>query len=109
MRTQTNALLRTTTSTWGATFTCARQIYSAVVRPTLTYGAAIWHSPSPPVTGSSGRNHRTKGPAAKLTSIQNKCLRVVAGAYRATPVSVLESETYTPPLDIYLDAKLAKF
>ena len=45
MKTQTNALIRTTASTWGATFASARQIYSAIVRPALAYGAAIWHPP----------------------------------------------------------------
>ena len=85
-----------------------RQIYNAVVRPAMTYGAAVWYSPSP-VAGSPGRKHKAKGPVAKLISTQNKCLRAVAGAYRATPISVLEMETHTPPLDLFLDAKLAKF
>jgi hypothetical protein len=44
-----------------------------------------------------------------MASVQNKCLRIVSGAYRATPISVLETETFTPPLDLYLDAKLAQF
>jgi hypothetical protein len=47
--------------------------------------------------------------AAKLERIQNKCLRVVAGAYRATPIRSLEVETCTPPLDLYLDSQLATF
>jgi hypothetical protein len=36
-------------------------------------------------------------------------LRIVAGAYKATPIQSLEVETYTPPLDLYLDSRLAKF
>ena len=36
-------------------------------------------------------------------------LRTVTGAYRATPVAVLETEVYTPPLKIYLDSKVADF
>lgn len=55
--TQTAALTRITTSTWGASFSRARQIYSAVVRPALTFGAGIWHTPG---KGSA------KGLAAKL-------------------------------------------
>ena len=47
MTTQTNALLRTTASTWGATFASARQIYSAVIRPALSFGSAVWHLPLP--------------------------------------------------------------
>jgi hypothetical protein len=108
METQTNALSRTTASTWGATFARARQIYSAVIRPALTYASTIWHTPTPKEEHAR-RKRQAAGPVAKLKKIQNKCLRVVAGAYRATPVSVLETETFIPPLDLQLDAKLARF
>ena len=47
--------------------------------------------------------------AAKLELIQNKCLRVVAGAYRATLVHSLEIETFTLLIDLYLDSRLAAF
>jgi hypothetical protein len=100
---QIGALIRTTASTWGASFLRARQVYSAVVRPALTYGAAIWHTPT------KGPNGKVQGLAAKLEKIQNKCLRVVAGAYRATPIRSLETETFTPPIDLYLDSRLATF
>ena len=106
--TQTNALLRTTASTWGATFASARQIYSAVIRPALFYGSAAWHLPPPPGQEAAA-SRAAKGIAAKLTGIQNRCLRVVSGAYKAAPIAALETETYTPPLDLHLDAKLAKF
>ena len=33
----------------------------------------------------------------------------MAGAYRATPVRSLETETFTPPIDLYLDSRLAAF
>src|SRR5438876_305511 len=105
MKTQTNALYRTTASTWKATFVRARQIYSAVIRPALAYGAAVWHTPSP--IGEGVRQVRS--PAVKLEKIQNKCLRTVTEVYRATPVAVLETEAYTPPLKVYLDSKVAGF
>jgi hypothetical protein len=98
---QTGALTRITAATWGASFSRARQVYSAVVRPALAYGAGIWHIP--------GKSNSAKGLAAKLQPVQNKCLRVVAGAYKATPVRALETETHTPPLDLYLDSRLAAF
>lgn len=44
-----------------------------------------------------------KGATEKLGIIQNKCLRVVSGAYRATPVEVLHAETATLPMQEYLD------
>ena len=33
----------------------------------------------------------------------------MAGAYKATPIRHLETETYTPPLDLYLNKRLADF
>ena len=40
---------------------------------------------------------------------QNRSLRIVAGAYKATPIRHLETETFTPPLDLYLNKRLADF
>jgi hypothetical protein len=40
---------------------------------------------------------------------QSQCLRTVAGAYRATPVRALETETFVPPLDLYLNGRVAQF
>jgi len=51
----------------------------AVIRPTISFAAAIWHTPSEKVVGV----------AAKLQLIQNKCLRTVLGAYKATPTCKL--------------------
>ena len=69
----------------------------------MTYGAAIWHTPSP-----SGRR-KPLGVAAKLVTTQNAYLRRVAGAYKATPIAALEVETHTRPLDIELNAQMARF
>ncbi len=41
MATQANTLLRTTASTWGATFASMRQIYNTVVRLVLTYRLVV--------------------------------------------------------------------
>ena len=95
MTKQTLALTKLSTSTWGATFVRARQIYTAVVRPAITYGSTVWHTPSE-LRGS-------KTLEKKLSIIQNKCLRSIAGAYRATPIPVLEAETYISPLILHLD------
>jgi hypothetical protein len=100
---QIGALTRTTASTCGATFVRGRQIYSSVVRPLLAYGAATWHIPT------CGSIRKAKGLAAKLQVIQNKCLRTIAGAYKATPIASLETETYIPPIDLYLDSRVAAF
>src|SRR5208282_5528597 len=65
--------------------------------------AAVWHTPT------KGPKGKAQGLAAKLEKIQNKCLRVVAGVYRATPIRSLEIETFTLLLDLYLDSRLAAF
>jgi hypothetical protein len=39
--------------------------------------------------------------AQEISKVQASGMRVVAGAYRATPIKELETETFTPPLDIY--------
>lgn len=41
MASQSLALTKIATSTWGATLNRAREVYSAVVRPAMTYGASI--------------------------------------------------------------------
>ena len=97
---QQYALRRVTASTWGATFVRARQLYTAVVRPAVIYGASVWKSPLGVKTGKL---------MPLLQSIQNSCLRTVAGAYKATPIRSLEVETYLPPIDIYLNSRIAAF
>jgi hypothetical protein len=44
-----------------------------------------------------------------LHAFQNECLRVVARAYRATPIQTLEVETHVLPMDLYLNSRLATF
>ena len=88
--TQQFALTRLAASAWGCTLLRAREIYTKVIRSAIAYGAGVWHHPT--------TDQRVKGIARKLATTQSQCLRVVAGAYRATPVRFLEAETATPPL-----------
>ena len=83
-------------STWGATLNKARQVYSAVVRPAMTYAAATWHTPRG-LRDFNGTNSKHLG------VIQNGCLRKVLGAYRATSVNVLEAEAEIAPMQTTLD------
>jgi hypothetical protein len=92
---QANAITRIATSTWGATFQKARLVYTAVVRPTLTYGAPIWFSPE-------GKDKTKLSLLRPLEVVQNCCLQMVSGAYRATPIQLLESETGILTLRDYL-------
>jgi hypothetical protein len=68
----------------------------------ITFGANAWHT-------TSDTPVRAKGVATKLTQIQNKCLRIVGGAYKSTPTRSLETETFVPPIDIQLDYIVARF
>ncbi|EDN04750.1 predicted protein [Histoplasma mississippiense (nom. inval.)] len=104
MKTQVRALSQTTQSTWGLPLRQARMVYNMVIRPALTFGAIAWHQPQ----GQGGTGPAKSGLALKLTTVQNSCLRIVAGAYKRTPTSTLEAETHTVPLDIHLDGLVAK-
>lgn len=90
------ALTKVADSTWGVTLNKARQVYTAVVRPAMTYGATTWHAPE-------GTRKKGLGPATKLTVLENRCLRSITGAYRAANIKVLEAEAGAIPLDICLD------
>jgi len=63
----------------------------------MTYGAQIW----------AANAEGSIVPATKfkaLQVLQNKCLRRTLGAYKRTPATVLEKESGTPPMDLYLTA-----
>lgn len=100
--TQMLALTRTTASTWGATLLKARQLYIAIVRSAIGYTAPIWFT--------TGRRPGKRSTAvAKLAVHQNQALRIVIGAYKATRIRQLETETFIPPVDIWLEARRAAF
>ena len=69
MATHVFALERVAASTWGASFHRARQVYTAVIRSAIGYGASEWH----------GRITKTQ--AKTLDDVQTQCLRKVTGAY----------------------------
>ena len=92
---QLQKALHITQSTWGLSFQNSRLLYTAVVRPTLTYGAPIWSLPEPgdPLPAST---------LYPLRKTQNSSLRRVTGAYRAASIPSLEREAHIPPLDLHL-------
>jgi hypothetical protein len=59
-----------------------------MIRPAMIYGASTWYTPE-------GIKGARKGVASKLKSLQGKCLKVIAGAYKATLTEALEIETHT--------------
>jgi len=98
--TQKYALTKLTASAWGCSLRRAREIYTSVIRSALAYGAGVWHQPS---------DQKPKGISAQISILQSECLRTVCGAYRATPIRSLETEAAVPPIDLYLNLRVAEF
>lgn len=65
------------------------------------YGSAIWYAPL--------RNKDAKKDLAEILEvIQNRYLRLLSGAYKATPIEVRQAETMITPIQEYLDLQQAK-
>ena len=96
-------LTKIAASTWGCTLAWAREVYTKVVCSAIAYGASAYHTPADP------KRQAPRGIAKPLTIMQSSCLRVIAGAYRATPICSLETETWVPLLDLYLNKRVAEF
>lgn len=78
----------------------ARHVYLAVVRPAISYEVTLWHST---------REKPLRGEAGKLAKHQYRGLRQELGGFKATPVRQLETEAYAPPLDLWLNGRMARF
>jgi hypothetical protein len=104
LRTQDFALSRIAAKTWGPSLARAREVYSKCIRSAIAYRASSFHTP----TRSRGASE-PQGVAKRLSKAQNRSLRIVAGAYKTTPIRCLETETWVPPLDLYLNKRLADF
>ncbi|VVT49127.1 uncharacterized protein SAPINGB_P002117 [Magnusiomyces paraingens] len=73
-----------------------RSLYIACVRPIVEYGLEIWH-------------HKVlKGEIHKLEVMQNMALRRIVGAYRTTPIAVLQKEAGIMPYSIRLKFMVAR-
>ena len=97
MEIQMLALTRLAASTWGCDLIRAREVYIKVIRAAIAYGAGVTHDPNRPKVAKS------------LQTCQNKGLRRVLGAYKATPIRNLELEAFCPHLDLYFSKRLADF
>lgn len=99
---QMQTLSRSTQSTWGANFKKTRLLYYSVVRPALTYGSPIWAKTRP-----AGKiPERILEP---LRSAQRKFLKLTTGAYQLTSSRMLEHETSTLPIEIYLRQRRTQY
>ena len=94
------ALIKISTSTWGATFSKARQVYIAVVRPAITYGSPVWHTPKDVKKSSS--TDKISCPAETNASGQ------IAGAFKSNAYLVSKRRRLLPLSNIHLDHLQAK-
>jgi hypothetical protein len=86
LKTQDFALSRIAAKTWGPALARASEVYTKCIRSALAFGASSFHKPTP--IGS-----QPQGIVVDLQKAQNRSLRIVAGAYKATPIRNLEAET----------------
>ena len=87
------ALKSITKSTWGLSLQTGRDLYLKAIRPALSYGATAWFP----------LEKEAKALRGKLNAIQGRFLRSITGAYRATSTEALEIETFTEPLDLFIE------
>jgi hypothetical protein len=102
LKTQDFALSRIAAKTWGPSLAKAREVYSKCIRAAIAFGASTYHKPTEP-------GGKPQGIARELGKAQNNSLRIVTGAYKATPIRHLETETWVPPIDLYLNKRKADF
>ena len=99
LTTTVQAIHRLTASTWGATHKKGQHLYKAAVRPVITYGSSVWHSPE-------GTPEYRKTNLTKLATFQNECLRRITGAFKATPIMELQHEAGITALDTQIESQI---
>ena len=93
-----SSLSRTSYSTWGFPAHTSCLVYTAILRSLLSYAVGIWFNPL-----------RKSSNISSLVSFQNRCLRLIGGAFKATPSFLLESELFLLPLNLYFKFRTACF
>lgn len=81
-------------NTWGITPKSILWIYTAIVRPTLAYGAFLWW-----------RYTLTENGKKKLAHLQRVACLAITGAMSTTPQSAIEALLNLPSLDNYVTAE----
>ena len=80
-----------TSMNWGLTPARLHWIYTAIVRPKISYGALVWaHSINQTLS-------------KRLSETQGRFLRAISGAQTSTPTRGLEAIMGLIPLDLYLE------
>ena len=92
------ALTRIVGSTWGLSFERTRLLYTAVIRPTICFGAEVWG------IGDKGTG-LPRYTIRHLKLLQNKATRLITGGFKNSPTTALERETGIPPIESYIRAR----
>lgn len=90
------AMKRITASTWGVSIKKARLLYTATVRPIITYAAPIWGV----LPNGEAQPNTLLGP---LRAAQSAAIRTIFGAYKKTPVMLLEKEAGILPVRQHIE------
>ena len=93
-----SSLSRTSYSTWDFPVLTSNLVYTAILRSFLSYTVGIWFNPL-----------RKSSNISSLILFQNRCLRLIEGAFKATPSFLLDSELFLLPLDLYFKFHTACF
>jgi ribonuclease HI len=89
--------------TWGTSFKYARRLYTAVIRPRIQYGAAIWHRPG------DTRNSPATSQVKSLTTVQRLAMKTITGCFRTTSTAALQHETDLLPIELELRKQITKY
>src|SRR5438876_5263331 len=89
--------------TWGTPFKYVRRLYTAVIRPRIQYGAAIWHRPE------DTRNSPATAQVSSLTSVQRLAMKTITGCFRTTSTVALQHETELLPIELELRKQITKY
>ena len=82
---------------WGLTPRSTLWLYTAVIRPMLTYGALVWWPRIKLVTATQ-----------QLRQVQRLACLSVIGAMQSTPTAAMEAILCLPPLDLFVKEVAAK-
>lgn len=88
-------------STWRISFAKARQLYTMVVQLAIIYAVSVWYKLEKIL-------RYCKKLLKEIQKLQNKCVRVVAGAYKATNAKTLENEIKIMLINIYMKGQILK-
>lgn len=82
---------RTFGTTWGLKPRMVHWLYTAVIRPMITYGCLVWWP-----------KLEQRQATTKLSKVQRLACLCITGAMRSSPTAAMETMLNLPPLDIFI-------